>query len=202
MKPPIEFWFDFISPFGYFASLRIDGLAAAYGRQTDWTSMLLGVSVNKVMGIPPVIDLPLKGEYLVRDAQRYARQHGVPYRRSSPHPTSSPLLAGRCFAWARTSHPREARALAAALFRRYFVDIEDIGAEAVVSAALQDAGLDPLEWQDALRGGAPAKLLRGNVERAIARGVFGSPFFFADGEPFFGVEKLPVLDAWLQSGGW
>ena len=38
-RPPIEFWFDFISPFGYFASLRIDDLATRHGRTVDWTSM-------------------------------------------------------------------------------------------------------------------------------------------------------------------
>ena len=36
---PIRFYFDFISPFGYFASLRIDELARRHGREVDWTSM-------------------------------------------------------------------------------------------------------------------------------------------------------------------
>ena len=36
----------------------------------------------------------------------------------------------------------------------------------------------------------------------LARGVFGSPFFIVDGEPFFGVDKLELVDEWLSRGGW
>jgi 2-hydroxychromene-2-carboxylate isomerase len=41
-----------------------------------------------------------------------------------------------------------------------------------------------------------------NVDDSIRRGVFGSPFFIVDGESFFGVEKLPVVEDWLATGGW
>jgi hypothetical protein len=43
--------------------------------------MLVGVSVLKVMGLPPVVELPLKGLYVINDAHRYARQHRVPFQR-------------------------------------------------------------------------------------------------------------------------
>ena len=42
---PIRFWFDFISPYGYLASLRIDELAARHGRTVDWHPLLVGVTV-------------------------------------------------------------------------------------------------------------------------------------------------------------
>lgn len=100
---PIQFYFDFISPFGYFASLRIDDLARRYGREVEWTSMLVGVSVLKVMGLPPIVELPLKGPYVINDAKRYARQHQVAFERPSTSPTSRPVEAGRAFAWAKES---------------------------------------------------------------------------------------------------
>jgi 2-hydroxychromene-2-carboxylate isomerase len=40
------------------------------------------------------------------------------------------------------------------------------------------------------------------VDDSIRCGVFGSPFFIVDGEPFFGVEKLSVVEDWLATGGW
>ena len=110
-KSPVEFYFDFISPFGYFASLRIDEMARRYGREVEWTSMLLGVSVLKVMGIPAVVELPLKGPYLVNDALRYARQRQVPFERTMEVATSRPVQAGRAFAWAREHHAGAAKRL-------------------------------------------------------------------------------------------
>jgi 2-hydroxychromene-2-carboxylate isomerase len=32
--------------------------------------------------------------------------------------------------------------------------------------------------------------------------VFGSPFFVADGEPFWGVDRIPMLEEWVRKGGW
>ncbi len=62
-----------------------------------------------------------------------------------------------------------------------------------VPAAVVDAGLaDP----------TAADLLRAEVNAAIAAGAFGSPFFIVDGEPFFGVDNLELLDEWLARGGW
>jgi acyl-coenzyme A synthetase/AMP-(fatty) acid ligase len=44
--------------------------------------------------------------------------------------------------------------------------------------------------------------LRAAVERSLARGVFGSPFFLVGEEPFFGLEKMELLEEWLATGGW
>jgi 2-hydroxychromene-2-carboxylate isomerase len=199
---PVEFFFDFISPFGYFASLAIDDMAARHGRTVDWTSMLVGVSVLKVMGLPPIVDLPMKGDYIVRDALRYARQHGVPFERSPTLPGARPLAAGRAFAWAKTVDPQAAKQLALALYQSYFVECRDIGAHTVVCECLVSCAFDAADYARAQRAGIPTALLARNVEASLEKSVFGSPFFIADGEPFFGVEKMHVLNDWLRTGGW
>jgi hypothetical protein len=45
-------------------------------------------------------------------------------------------------------------------------------------------------------------LLRAAVAESLERGVFGSPYFIAAGEPFFGFDKLGLVEEWLASGGW
>ena len=39
-------------------------------------------------------------------------------------------------------------------------------------------------------------------DEGVARGVFGSPFFLVDGEPFWGWDRMAMLDRWLARGGW
>ena len=51
---PIDFYFDFSSPYGYFAAEQIDALAARYGRSVLWHPFLLGVTF-KVTGLAPLI---------------------------------------------------------------------------------------------------------------------------------------------------
>ena len=36
MAAPIEFYFDFSSPYGYVASAKIDAIAAKHGREVLW----------------------------------------------------------------------------------------------------------------------------------------------------------------------
>ena len=52
-QEPFDFNFDFIAPYGWFASRRIDAMTARHGRSVNWHSMLLGVTVLKVMGLRP-----------------------------------------------------------------------------------------------------------------------------------------------------
>jgi hypothetical protein len=44
--------------------------------------------------------------------------------------------------------------------------------------------------------GAPAA----EVDLGLARGVFGSPFIIVDGEAFWGADRLPQLERWLETG--
>jgi 2-hydroxychromene-2-carboxylate isomerase len=200
---PIDFYFDFISPFGYFASLRIDTLAAAHGRTVEWRSMLVGVTVLKVMGLKPLMEIPLRGAYLKHDAARYMRRHGIVLKRPIERPPSNPLIAGRAFHWLRAHAPDRARSAAAALFAAYWVeDIPLDSAERVAEIAGLGVDADRRALLDGLASGEGADLLRHEVDASIARGIFGSPSFLVDGELFFGVEKLDLLTEWLAVGGW
>ena len=100
MAAPLHIHLDFISPYGYFASLRVEALAARHGRTVAWHPMLLGVAVLKVMGLKPLMDTPLKGDYVDRDVRRYAREHGLPMQRQPRDPVMNPLACGRALAWA------------------------------------------------------------------------------------------------------
>jgi 2-hydroxychromene-2-carboxylate isomerase len=41
-------------------------------------------------------------------------------------------------------------------------------------------------------------IARQQGEQAVARGVFGSPWIFVDGEPFWGSDRLPMVERWLE----
>ena len=40
--------------------------------------------------------------------------------------------------------------------------------------------------------------LKAENEAAIAAGVFGAPFFVVDGEPFWGNDRRPQIERWLE----
>lgn len=198
----VQFYFDFISPFGYFASLRIDALAARYGRAVEWRSMLLGVTVLKVMGLKPLLETPLKGDYIRRDFARYVRRHNLQLQRQPDDKVMDPRACGRAFHWAAANHPALAKPLAQVLLDRYWADGEDLSTAEAISAGPLPQGLDAQALREAILGEESGRLLRAAVEQSMQLGVFGSPTVAVDGELFWGVDSFATLVDWLERGGW
>ena len=201
-REPIDFYFDFLSSYGYFASLRIEALAARHGRGVRWHSMLLGVSVMKTMGLKPLLETPLKSDYVLRDTARYMRRHRLQLARRLTDPFMDPRAAARGFYWVRRHRPGQEAAFAQVAFDRYWREGHDLGAPAQVAALASMVGVEPQAMLEGIESEQARTDLRDAVAASLARGVFGSPFFFVDGEPFWGSDRLEQLDDWLSSGGW
>ena len=199
MAEPIQFHFDFSSPYSYLASEKIDALAARFGREVIWRPLLLGV-VFQNLGTLPLVEQPGQGSYAPRDMARSARFLGIPYRYPSrfPIPTQQ---AARAFYWMDDHDPAEARQFAHAVFRAYYVDDRDISAPATVLDIAADLGVDRQALAAALGSQELKDRLKRENEAAIADGIFGAPWIVVDGEPFWGADRLAQVEAWLERGG-
>jgi len=196
LNAPLHLHLDFISPYGYFASLRVEALAARHGRGVAWHPMLLGVAVMKVMGLKPLMDTPLKGDYVERDVLRYAREHGVPLQRQPRDPVMNPLASARALAWVNRHRPEGAAEVVHAIYAAYWGRGQDLSTPAALVPVVGET------VAQAAAGDEAAALLRAEVDASLAAGVFGSPTLLVDGEPFWGVDKLEQAERWLARGGW
>jgi 2-hydroxychromene-2-carboxylate isomerase len=199
-KASIDFYFEFSSPYGYIASQLADDFEKRVGRPLRWRPFLLG-PVFKITGQPPLVEIPMKGEYSRHDFLRSARMHKVPYKQPSKFPIGT-VAAMRAFYWLDDRDSTRARSLAKALYKAYFVDGIDISAPATVIEIARSAGIDAAALATALEDPALKERAKKEVDNAIAANVFGSPFFIADGEPFWGVDRMPMLEDWILTGGW
>lgn len=200
MAAPIDFYFDFSSPYGYLASRLIDPLASRYGRVVDWRPVLLGV-IFKETGAAPLTQIPLKGEYSRRDMPRSARFYGIDgFRMPSrfPIPTQA---AARIVVALKATDAALAKRVAQALYAAYFVEDKDISDPDIAAEVAGRAGADAAAMRKAVDDPGVKDALKHAVAQAIEAGVCGSPFFVVDGEPFWGVDRLPQLERWLASGG-
>jgi 2-hydroxychromene-2-carboxylate isomerase len=200
MADPIDFYFDFSSPYGYFASARINPLAAQHGRSVVWRPILLG-AVFKITGQQPLPTIPLKGSYSQHDLVRSARLFGLPYKTPTKFPVAG-QAPSRAFYWLTDREPALAVKLAQALFHAYFAEDRDISSPEVTANVAAKLGVDREQLLQALGEPAVKERLKTEVDAAIERGVFGSPFFIIDKEPFWGADRLDQVDRWLASGGW
>ena len=199
MPAPLRFHFDFSSPYGYLASERIESLAERHDRAVDWRPMLLGAAF-KVAGTQPLTSIPLKGDYARRDVPRTARFHGIPFAMPAKFPIATQAPA-RIVLWQRGIDPGACAPLVHALYRAYFVAGRDISEPDVAADVAAEAGANREGARAAIDDAEIKEALRRDVEAAIAEGVFGSPFVFVDGQPFWGLDRFEQIERWLASGG-
>ena len=197
---PIDFYFDFSSPYGYLAAHRIDRIAESHGREARWRPFLLGV-VFAITGQSPLINQPMRGVYALHDFQRGARALGIPFAMPEQFPVLS-LAASRAYYWLHDRDPVLAKRFAKSVYHRIFGEGGDISKPKPIIAIAETFGVDGQELGAALIDREVKDRLRCETQAAIDRGVFGSPFVIIDGEPFWGADRLDQVDTWLETGGW
>lgn len=199
--PTILFYFDYISPFGWIAAERIGELAARHGRSVTWRPILLKATVVEAMGLPPLLDTPLKGPYLLHDAKRQARLYGLRLHKGAGGLFSS-VAAARATVWARRFAPDAVEPLILALYRCRMQDGADISTPQSVVAIAAKAGIDADALAVALDDPAVKAELKSDIDDAIRQGIFGSPTLVIDGEAFWGSDRIDQAMSWMVGGGW
>ncbi len=184
----IDFHFDFSSPYGFLAAMKIDEVARKTSCRVIWRPFLLG-AVYKTVGQSP-LEHPLKRRYMIEvDVPRIGRREGLDIKVPAGFPEHS-LPAARAFYRIEAQVPDKAPEFAKAAYRKYWLEGRSTADIGVAVEVAETFGFD----RDSISAGMQdptikLKLTREN-EQAIASGVFGSPFFIVDGEPFWGSDRL------------
>ena len=198
---PIDFFFDFSSPYGYFGSCRVDDVGQRHGRDVIWRPYLMG-AVMKITGSKPLVQREMIAEYAHRDISRTARRYGIAFNPPPPPFPVASIAACRAFYWLADRDPLQARDFARRTYAALFIDGRNISEIDVIVDLATTAGLNADETRASLGNQSVKDRLRQETDAAIERGVFGSPFFIVDGEPFWGNDRLGDVDKWLETGGW
>ncbi|HQR29912.1 MAG TPA: 2-hydroxychromene-2-carboxylate isomerase [Anaeromyxobacteraceae bacterium] len=180
----LEFFYDFVSPYSYLASTRVEAEVARVGGTVRFRPFLLGGVFNATGNRAP-IETPAKGRHLATDLGRWARRLGVPFAWPAKFPvlTVLPLRAAFAAEKAGVLVP-----FTHAVYRAYWAEGKDISDGAVVAAVATAAGLDGA----ALVAAAPGykEALKASTQEAVDRGSYGAPTFFVGDEMFVGNDRL------------
>jgi len=197
----IEFWFDFSSGYAFFAAMDIEALAERVGRKTIWHPFMLGAAF-KLTGARGLSSTPLKAEYAHRDWERIAALREVKFQLPSEHPLTA-LAATRAFYWIEDTQGLETSVrFCLRVFEQYYSVGLDTNSEDAVANLAAELGI---RKDEVLRGISTPRikaLARSHCDDAISRGVFGSPFFFVGGESFWGWDRMPMMENWINRNGW
>jgi 2-hydroxychromene-2-carboxylate isomerase len=190
----IEFWFEFASTYSYPAAMRIEEVAARYGKPVVWRPFLLG-PIFKSQGWQdsPFNIYPAKGRYMWRDLERLCEGLQIPFARPTQFPRNG-LLAARIVAAAQDE--AWVPAFVRNVYLAGFAHDRDIADRNVLKDCLRNLISDPEAQLAASQDDAAKARLRENTERAIALGIFGSPSFTSGTELFWGNDRLEAALEW------
>jgi len=197
---PIEFYFDFSSPYAYLTSTWINELAEKYDRQVIWRPIMLGI-VFKETGMRPLFHQPLRGPYGERDFLRTAHLLG----RQAIVPKEFPyvsLTVSRAFYWLEDHHNDVTTDFAQAVFTRYFEDGTAPTTDEDVASLATQVCVKADQLIEGCRDPKIKNRLKDETAKAIEKGVFGAPFIIVDAEPFWGNDRKDQIEEWLKTGGW
>jgi len=195
MAKQLEFYFDYGSPTTYLAWTQLPGIAERTGAEIVWRPMLLG-GVFKATGNRTPVEVAAKARWMLGDMQRFAARYGVPFE-MNPHfiVNTLTIMRGAVHALAQGVMP----AYNQAMFGAMWVDGRNLADPGEIAAVLGEAGLDAEGFAAAVQNPEVKRELIERTEEAVARGVFGAPSMFVDGELHFGQDRLDWVEAALAA---
>lgn len=185
--PPkaIDCYFDFISPYAYFALLKLE--AVLPGDVDIRLRPLLFAGLLNHHGHKGPAEIPAKRIWTYQSCTWRAAQAGIPFRFPAAHPFNPIPYLRLCLAAGAT------KVATRTIFDALWTTGADPADPAQVAALAGRLGV-PLA---ALEAPAVKQQLRDNGEAAIAAGVFGVPTLVIDGQLFWGVDGLDFAMACL-----
>ncbi|NBZ88316.1 2-hydroxychromene-2-carboxylate isomerase [Stagnihabitans tardus] len=194
--PQIDYYLALQSPYVYLAGRRPWEIAARHGYDLVLKPVDVAQLFPRTGGKVREERHPSRKDYAAQDRARQARKLGLRldpaplYRSANPAPAAYALIA------AQKAGGGDLGAYVQAITRGLWAEGKDHSDDAVIGAALAEAGFDP---KVADRGMLmAAETYAANLEEAVSRGVFGVPFFVVGEEKFWGQDRLEDLDLWIS----
>ena len=184
----LEFWYEFSSTYSYIAAMRIERLAEAAGVAIDWKPFLLGpIFQAQGWNTSPFNLYPAKGRYMVREMERLAEQHDVPFRMPAVFPQNSLQAARLALVGVEAGW---IVAFTKAVYLAAFRDGLDISGKAVLEDILRGLKLDPAPLFARIAEQDIKESLKDQTDLAQESGIFGAPSFMVGEELFWGNDRL------------
>ena len=191
----IEFWYEFASTYSYPAAMRVERVAKAAGVSGALAAVPAGADFRRRRAgtIPRSTSTPAKGRYMWKDLPRICAAEGIPLEKPFKFPQNG-LKAARL---ALVAGDRVAD-FTRAVYTANFAEQRNISDDATLSEIVTKLDMDATAMVTAANTPENKAALKAQTDEAIARDIFGAPWFFVGDEPFWGNDRLEDAIAWAK----
>jgi 2-hydroxychromene-2-carboxylate isomerase len=188
----VKMYSDYKSPFAYLAFEPAFALEDKYYVRLRWIPFQLRIKGKGERSV--YSEYKVKYSYL--DARRWAKPRGIYIKGPKKIYDTTPALIGGLFA------DRRGRLLdySRKVYERFFRGELEADQAAPITEIISQLGLSADEYLDYLKGEGVRDYENARTE-AEADHVFGVPLFYFNDEPFWGYDRIPILEERLTEAG-
>jgi len=192
-KRKIDFYFSFISLYTYIGFKAFEDLVKKYDLEVTYKPIDLHAIFSVSGGLPVTKRPPQRQAYRFVEMQRWAITRNIPLVLKPKHHPSDPVIGHRMLIAAMAKNLNVHEFIGNSL-KILWVDDLDITDSKVMVDVANKSGLDGEQLlKDSVSPEIDAEVNR-LTEEAVQRQVFGTPFFFYRDEPFWGQDRLGLLE--------
>jgi 2-hydroxychromene-2-carboxylate isomerase len=193
MTDTIDYYFWINSDWAYFGNPRLKAMAERYKLKINYYPVDLGSVYARTGGIKLQLRSNERKNYRLLEMQRFRDLLGMPINLHPKYMTATGQLPSY-FVIAAQQRELDVHDLVHAIMIAAWVEDRDIEDEATLVSIADKLGLDGKGLLREARLPAAERSYFNYTDTAVARGMFGAPFYFFRDEAFWGQDRLEYLD--------
>ncbi|MBT5000181.1 MAG: 2-hydroxychromene-2-carboxylate isomerase [Tateyamaria sp.] len=195
--PHIDYYFSTLSPYTYLAGQRFEDVLVGHSASVNYKPLDIISLLNRTGGILPKDRHINRIEYREQELVRQAEKFDLPFNINPAFWPTNAAPSSYAIIAAQNAGDGNLGMLVFSILRAVWAEEKDISQDDVIQASLREAGFDPALSESGLLVGA--ETYAANLEEAIDKGVFGSPFYIVeDNQRFWGQDKIEDLNQHLS----
>jgi len=193
----IDFYFDFSSPNAYCGYEQTKRLKEDHDLKIELKPVFLGGIMDELDTTPPAMQNQSKTDYLLGDLERWTDYYDIPFNFPPEFPVDS-LRALRGFLVLQDEADETLEVYTERIFREAWVEERSIDEKTVLRDCLPES-VRPDRFFNQIEDSRRKEELKARTDEALDRGVFGCPMIYVDDEPFWGKDRIQILEDRLSS---
>ena len=182
-----------LSDWAYLGGPRLEAIARRHDIAVKHVPLRLPDVYARTGGILLAQRAPQRHAYRIAELKRWRERLGMRCNIEPTHfPVDVDLASCAIIAVMQAKHP--VSALAQRFLQALWAEDRDISDPTVVASILDEQGLDSRSLLRKAKQDDVRATYQANTDRAVADGVFGSPFYIFDRQVFWGQDRLGMLE--------
>ncbi len=186
MIKSFDFYFDFISPYSFFAHKEIIKIEKKNSIKVKYKPILLG-GLHNLHGIKAPAFIPAKAKHMIRDCKLIAEKNGIIFKFNSYFPIKSLNLMRGVFVAEEDNFKSY---YIENIFNSIWQDGLNMNDENIIQKVLKNLNVNPKTFFLRSTSSSIKELLKTKTGDAYNKGIFGAPSFVVNNKIFWGQDRI------------